>query len=182
MLCMPIQYHTRNCRSGPGGAMSVGAHSAIILEYKRTMLSPEPKNLRGAQAPLQPRARAQIPCYVCQSNTTHAMAARALVARCGGNAARAVAPWAWEHTLPSFLNTNAPCYQQNPMKNPYGGPKHSHSPGNAPRLHIMYVNPIPHTQWPLKALVARRGALSVGAHSAIILGYKRTNRSPEFDG
>ena len=82
MLCMSIQYHTRNGRSGPGGAVSVGAHSAIILEYKRTMLSPESdeKPLRGARAFLQPRERAQTTYYVCQSNATHDMAAQALVA------------------------------------------------------------------------------------------------------
>jgi hypothetical protein len=64
------------------GAVSVGPHSTIIWEYKRTMLSPESdeKSLKGAQALLQPTARAQIPCYVCQPNTTRAMAARALVA------------------------------------------------------------------------------------------------------
>ena len=67
------------------GAVSVGAHSAIIFEYKGTRLSPESKEkpLRGAQALLQPRARAEIPSHVCQSQPTHAMAAQALVARRG---------------------------------------------------------------------------------------------------
>jgi hypothetical protein len=55
----------------------VGAHPAIILEYKRTMLSPEPdeKHLRE--------------------------------------------------------------------------PKHFYNQGHAPELNVMYVNPIPHTTWPL---------------------------------
>ena len=83
---MSIQYHTRNGRSGAvaaprRGAVSVGPHPAITFEYKRTMLSPgsDEKTLMGAQALPQPRARARIPCYVCQSNTTHAMVAQALV-------------------------------------------------------------------------------------------------------
>jgi hypothetical protein len=77
MLCMSTQYHTRNGRSGPGGAVSVGAHSAISLEYKRTMLSPESDEI------------------------------------------------------------------------PLRGPKHFYNQGQAPEFHVMYANPIPHSQLPL---------------------------------
>ena len=47
-------------------AVRVAAHSAITCRYKHAMLLPEAeeKTLEEVQALLQPRASAQIPCYL----------------------------------------------------------------------------------------------------------------------
>ena len=147
-----------------GPRASVRAHSAISFRYKHTMLPPESdrKTLEGTQALLQPRATAQIPCYICQPKTTRN--GRSHPGRRGAAKTPhgAVAPWAWEHTLPSFFNINTAGYHLNPMKNPQGDPSTPTAQGKCPNS-MLYLAIQYHTRkWPLRpwwrsAAPSRRG-------------------------
>ena len=81
---MALQYNTCNGLAGPGSAVSVGAHSAIISQYKHAMFPPESdeKPSRGPTHSYSPGHVLKFHViYIWQSNTTHAMASQALVAR-----------------------------------------------------------------------------------------------------